>query len=61
MKNPSQVSDYYERLGLEKNASKEEIRHAYRKLTKKYHPDMNLGNEKASKLEFDVIRQAYEV
>jgi len=35
------VKDYYKILGLQKNASKEEIKRAFRKLARKYHPDVN--------------------
>lgn len=52
--------DYYEILGVDKNASQEEIKKAYRKLAKKYHPDMNAGNEKAQE-KFKEINEAYEV
>ncbi|QNU67721.1 DnaJ domain-containing protein [Ruminiclostridium herbifermentans] len=55
-----QYNDYYSALGLEKNASQDEIKKAYRKLAKKYHPDVNPGNKKAEE-KFKQISEAYEV
>lgn len=52
--------DYYATLGVSKNASQDEIRKAYRKLARKYHPDMNQGNEQASR-KFKEINEANEV
>ena len=51
--------DYYEVLGVKKNASEEEIKKAYRTLAKKYHPDVS-NNPKASEL-FKEVNEAYEV
>ncbi len=52
--------DYYEVLGIEKNASKEDIKKAYRKLAVKYHPDRNPGNKEAEE-KFKEATEAYEV
>jgi curved DNA-binding protein len=52
--------DYYKILGLSKNASKEDIKKAYRKLARKYHPDVNPGDAAAEK-RFKEINEANEV
>ena len=52
--------DYYEVLGVEKNATKEEIKRNYRKLAVKYHPDRNPGNKEAEE-KFREATEAYEV
>src|SRR5438045_7049007 len=52
--------DFYEVLGLTKGASAKEIKAAYRKLARKYHPDVNPG-DKASEERFKEISEAYEV
>ena len=56
MKNP------YEILGVPENASEEEIKKAYRSLSRKYHPDANINNPNKEKAEekFKEIQQAYQ-
>ena len=53
--------DYYETLGIDKTASKEEIKTAYRTLAKKFHPDLNKDNPKIAEEKFKEISEAYEV
>jgi len=55
-----QKRDYYEVLGLSKGCSEEELKKAYRKLAKQYHPDVNPGNAEAE-AKFKEINEAYEV
>ena len=52
--------DYYEVLGVNKSAQKEEIKKAYRKLALKYHPDKNKG-EKGAEEKFKEASEAYHV
>ena len=52
--------DYYSVLGVEKNASDDEIKSAYRRLAKKYHPDLNKDNPQAAE-KFKEVNEAYEV
>lgn len=54
------MSDYYERLGVARDASTEEIKKAYRKLALKYHPDRNEGSKDAEAM-FKEVTEAYEV
>jgi DnaJ-class molecular chaperone len=52
--------DYYKTLGVARGASTDEIKKAFRKLARKYHPDVNPGDKKAE-LKFKEINEAYEV
>ncbi len=52
--------DYYEVLGVNKNATEEELKKAYRKLAKKYHPDANPDNKKEAEAKFKEVNEAYE-
>ena len=56
----SSKRDYYEILGLQRGASKDEIKKAYRKLAMKYHPDRNPGNSEAES-KFKEASEAAEV
>lgn len=53
-------NDYYALLGVKKNADEKEIKAAYRKLARKYHPDLNPNNAEAEQ-KFKEVSQAYEV
>src|SRR5215471_4411018 len=54
------AQDYYQALGVERNADAEEIRKAYRKLARKHHPDLNPGDKTAEE-RFKKVQQAYDV
>lgn len=56
----SKKRDYYEVLGLQKNATKDEIKKAYKKLAIKWHPDKNPNNKEEAKEKFREISEAYE-
>jgi DnaJ-class molecular chaperone len=53
--------DYYQILGVPKNAAEKDIKSAYRKLAKKWHPDANPNNQKEAEEKFKDLQEAYEV
>lgn len=59
--NTTMAKDYYEILGVPRNASDEEIKKAYRRLAMQYHPDRNPGREKWANEKFKEINEAYAV
>ena len=54
------AQDFYQTLGVERGASAEDIRKAYRKLARKHHPDLNPG-DKAAEDRFKKVQEAYDV
>ena len=56
----TQKRDYYEVLGVDKNATDEEIKKAYRRLAKKYHPDANPDDKAGAEEKFKELSEAYE-
>ena len=52
--------DYYDILGIKRDASAETIKKAFRKLAKKYHPDSNAGNPQAEQM-FKDVNEAYSI
>jgi curved DNA-binding protein len=57
---PVKFRDYYETLGVDRKAREEDIKKAYRKLARKYHPDLNPNNKQAEE-KFKEVQEAYEV
>ena len=57
----AQKRDYYEVLGVGKNATDEELKKAFRKLAKQYHPDANPDNKEEAEKKFKEVNEAYEV
>ena len=57
----AQKRDYYEVLGVSKNATDDELKKAFRRLAKKYHPDANLDNKEEAEKNFKEVNEAYEV
>src|SRR5690242_3339850 len=60
MKPTMDFKDYYATLGIPKTASEKDVKQAYRKLARKFHPDVNPG-DKSAESKFKEINEAYEV
>jgi len=58
---PINYKDYYQVLGVPKNAAEKDIKSAYRRLARKWHPDANPTDQKAAEEKFKEIQEAYEV
>ncbi len=57
----TEKKEYYKTLGVDRGSSQDEIKRAYRRLAKKYHPDLNKENHKESEEKFKEVSEAYEV
>ena len=53
--------DYYEVLGIDKNATEADIKRAYRRMARKYHPDLNKEHPKEAEENFKKVNEAYHV
>src|SRR5678810_852386 len=56
----AKTKDYYEVLGIKRGASEDQIKQAYRRLARKFHPDLNPGDKSAEE-QFKQVQQAYDV
>ena len=57
---PAAKKDYYETLGVSRGASEDDIRKSYRRLARKYHPDLNPGDKSAEE-KFKDVQEAYDI
>ena len=57
----SEKRDYYEVLGVDKSADEKTIKKAYKRLARKYHPDLNPDNPKEAEAKFKEVNEAYDV
>ena len=57
----AEKKDYYDLLGIPRTASEDEIKKAFRKLARKFHPDVNRDDHKTAEAKFKEINEAYEV